>query len=133
MSDKPLITDEEYSKEVRSHSDYLNWIFGLSTMFLSIECLQFNSPWRAAVVGLAAVVPMYAYAFSSFPTSLKILRRLHAETSDAGVEAELRRIESKFHGWKVLFTNAILWLSLALYLLVLFSFTFESQISWIKA
>ena len=76
MSSKPLITDAEYAAEVKSHSDYLNWIFGVTTFFLAVACLQFVTPWRPAVVCLGAVVPMYAYAFANLPMSLKVLRKL---------------------------------------------------------
>jgi len=129
VSSKPLITDEEYAREVKVHSDYLNWVFGLSTIFLSVACLQFNTPWKAAVVCLVAIVPMYAYAFRSFPVSLKVLRRLYAETKDVALKSELQRLERKYHGWRVLFTNGILWLALLLYLSILFAWF---PATWVK-
>jgi hypothetical protein len=118
---RPLITDEEYAQEVKKHADYLNWVFGLSTIFLSISCLQFQTPWRAAVVCLGAVVPMYVYAFASFPRSLRVLRKLYAETKDPEVKARAKELERKFHGWRVIFTLFILWFALALFFSVLFS------------
>ncbi len=118
---QPLITDEEYAMEVKKHADYLNWVFGLSTIFLSISCLQFQTPWRAAVVCLGAVVPMYAYAFASFPRSMRVLRKLYAETQDPEVKARVNDLERKFHGWRIVFTLFILWFAIALYITVLFS------------
>ena len=118
---KLLITDEEYAAEVKKHTDYLNWVFGLSTIFLSVSCLQFQTPWRAAVLCLGAVVPMYIYAFASFPRSMRVLRKLHVETKDPEVRARVKELEHKFHGWRVIFTLFILWFAIALYLSVLFS------------
>jgi hypothetical protein len=133
MNNKPLISDEEYAKEVKSHSDYLNWVFGVSTIFLAVACLQFPTPWRAAVVCLGAVVPMYLYAFASFPASLKVLRRLYRETKDESVKETIQHLEKKFHGWRVIFTNFILWFGLALFLFVLASDSFQPFLQWIKA
>lgn len=133
MPSKPLITDEEYAREVKSHSDYLNWVFGVSTIFLAIACLQFATPWRAAVICLGAVAPMYVYAFASFPVSLKVLRKLYAETKDPEVKKTVTHLERKFHGWRVIFTNFILWFGLALYLVVLFSDGLKPFVLWVKA
>lgn len=133
MVSKPLLSDEEYAKEVRSHSNYLNWIFGLSTNFLAIACLQFATPWHAAVICLSAVAPMYFYAFASFPTSLKVLRRLYKETKSEEVKNTINHLQRKFHGWRVIFTNLILWLGLVLYFAVLFSDSFKPFVVWAKA
>lgn len=133
MSNKPLITDEEYEMEVKSHSYYLNWIFGVSTIFLAIACLQFATPWRPAVICLGAVIPMYFYAFASFPISLKVLRKLYAETKNPEVKNNITHLERKYHGWRVIFTNFILWFGLALYLVVLFSDNKWPFILWVKA
>ena len=127
-----LISDQEYAKEVEVHSNYLNWIFGLSTIFISISCLQFQSPWRAAVVGLVAVMPMYFYAFASLPVSLKVLRKLYSETKEQELKVRIEQLEKKFHGWRVIFTNAILWLGLILYGFTIFSFNWPSALEWIK-
>ena len=133
MNNKPLISDEEYAKEVKSHSHYLNWVFGVSTIFLAIACLQFPTPWRAAVICLGAVVPMYLYAFASFPASLKVLRQLYNETKDENVKNTIQYLEQKFHGWRVIFTNFILWFGLALFIFVLASDSFQPFLQWIKA
>ena len=134
MSDKPIITDEEYAREVKAHLDYLNWVFGISTLFLSIACLQFKTPWHAAVICLIAVVPMYIHAFVNFPTSLKTLRKLYKETNSAEIKKILDHLERKYHGFKAIYSTATLWLSLFLYLFVLFSFVpgFSPFLTWIQ-
>ncbi|MGP1715861.1 MAG: hypothetical protein ACTS9Y_01665 [Methylophilus sp.] len=132
MNNKPLITDEEYAQEVKSHFDYLNWVFGASTTFLAIACLQFPTPSRAAILCLGAIIPMYIYAFSSFPVSLKVLRKLYAETKDENVKKIIQHLEKKYHGWNVIFTNFILWFGLALFLFVLASDLFQGPLQWIK-
>lgn len=133
MNKKPLITDAEYANEVKLHSDYLNWVFGISTIFLSLACLQFPTPWRAAIICLGAVLPMYFYAFASFPASLKVLRSLYKETKDESVKSTIKHLEKKFHGQRVIFTNFILWFGLALFLFVLGSEYFQPLLQWIKA
>ncbi|MFA6011737.1 MAG: hypothetical protein WC799_17235 [Desulfobacteraceae bacterium] len=135
MKNKLLVTDEEYAKEVKSHSDYLNWVFGLSTIFLSISCLQFPIPWRPALVCLFAIIPMYIYAVASFPVSLKILRELYKETKDKEVKNIIAHLESRFHGWRIVYTNLILMIGLLLYVAVLLSASphLEPVLKWIKA
>lgn len=136
MNNKPLIPDEEYAREVKTYSDYLNWMFGISTIFLSVSCLQFATPWRAALVCLGAVVPMYACAFASIPKSLKALRKLYAETKDQEIKDKIVHLERKFHGWRVFFTNFILWFSLVLYIIVLSSAKIQASqafVQWVKA
>jgi len=133
MFKNSLVTDEEYAKEVKSHSDYLNWVFGVSTIFLAIACLQFATPSRAAVICLGAIVPMYVYALTSLPVSLNALRTLYSETRDAEVKEITVRLELKFHGWQVIYTNFILWYGLVIYILVLFSDFFKPFVNWVKA
>ena len=131
---KPLISDEEYAKEAKSQSDYLNWIFGVTTFFLTLTCLQFNTPWKVAVICLGSVIPMYIYAIACLPISLRVLRALNRETKDPEVQQILAHLERKFHGLGVVYTNAILWISLLFFLTVLFSFDQRLQplILWIK-
>jgi len=121
-STRPLLTETEYEVEARGHVEWLNWIFGITTFFLALTALQFNSPWKIAVVGLPLFVSMYIHAFRSFPPSLIALRdlvRKHPERLDL---AELqKRLERRFHGWRAVMRLAPFWIGLVLYVVVLFS------------
>ena len=133
MSDKPLITDEEYAKEVKSQSDYLNGVFGVSLIFLTIECLQFATPWHAAVICLGAVIPMYFLAFKNLPKTMTVLKELRKETNDDEVQKTIAYLERKFHGWRVIFTHFTLWFGLLIFTVVLFSAECPELVKWIKA
>lgn len=81
---------------------------------------------------------MYAYAFINMPQSLKTLRKLREEVKNDESQhreicALISHIESKFHGWNVVLRHIPLWLALALYFCVLFSFKDNvSFILWFK-
>ena len=136
---RPLVTDIEYKTEAHKQAEWLNWVFAVVTFSLCIECLQFANPWRIATLGLGLVVPMYAYAFISFPPSLCALRKLRSEVQDdtrqhQEIDALIKHFETKYHGWIVIVRHLPLWLSLVIYLLILFSFTEPfSAILWFKA
>ncbi|MFC5491302.1 hypothetical protein [Dokdonella soli] len=115
-----LLTEREYAIEARIHMDWLCWIFGLTTFLLSITALQFTTPWKIALLGLGAVIPMYVHAFRSFPPSLYALRQL-AREGNAEAKNIAIFIEKKYHGWSAVRTSSIAWISLALYVSVLFS------------
>lgn len=135
----PLVSDREYQMEARAQAEWLNWVFAIVTFTLSVACLQFPTPWRAALLCLFLVLPMYAYAFFNMPQSLKTLRKLRDEVKSDEIQhkeisALIRHIESKFHGWNVLLRHIPLWFSLALFFCVLFSFKQSfSFILWFKA
>lgn len=133
MSNQLLITDSEYALEAKDYSDYLNWVFGASTFFLSISCLQFPVPWRAAVVCLGVVVPMYIYALISFPRSLRALRTLYKETKNSEVKSSIKHLEAKFHGWRFFVSNSIAFIAILLFLSVLASERWPFIVMWVKA
>jgi hypothetical protein len=136
---RPLVTDIEYQKEARKQTEWLNWVFAIVTFSLCIECLQFASPWRIAMMGLGLVVPMYVYAFLSFPPTLGALRKLRREIQNdpkqhQEVDALVKYFENRYHGWIAAFRLLPLWLALGIYLLILFSFAKPfSAILWFKA
>ena len=116
-----LLSESELAAEAKAHSDWLNWIFAVSTATLAIGALQFQHPWRVALLGLVVVVPMYFFAFFSFPASLRALREICRDTRDEEARKLLKYYESKYFGFSALYRNAALWLALSLYAIVLFS------------
>jgi predicted cobalt transporter CbtA len=129
-----LLPEGEMAAEAKVHSDWLNWIFAVSTATMAITALQFQHPWRVALLGLVVVVPMYFFAFVSFPASLRALREICQDTKDSEATKLLKYYESKYFGWSALYRNAGLWLALALYVTVLFSRTEPcSKVLWFAA
>ena len=121
-----LLSSAEYKAKAENHTQWLCWIFGLTTILMAIAALEFPSPWRIAWLGLSAIVPMYVYAFTGHPEELRVLRELAKDqgASDRAVAAQrLKEVEVEFHGWRTALRMAILWIALVLYIAVCFSFT----------
>ena len=120
-----LVSSNEYRKKAESHTEWLCWIFGITTIVIAITALSFPSPWRVAWLGLVAVIPMYVRAFTGVPEELKLLRALAKDRSAADREVaatRVREIEKEFHGWRTARRMLVLWLALALYACVCLSF-----------
>jgi hypothetical protein len=114
-----LVKDHEYAREATAQADWLNWIFAVTTFALTLACLQFKSPQRAALLCLVIFVPMYWHAFHNIPASLRALRDLERETKDPRVAAEIKYLMSKFHGWRAIPRNLALLLAPVVYSIVL--------------
>jgi hypothetical protein len=114
-----LIKDHEYFYEVRLQSNWLNWIFAITTFTITLSCLQFNTPWKPASLALIVILPMYIHAYKSIPESLKALRKLKSETNNPNIDAEIKYLEKKFHGWTSLVRHVIMYAALFLYFSVL--------------
>lgn len=130
-----LLTFSEYQAKAETHLQWLCWVFGLTTILIAIAALQFPSPWKAAWLGLTAVIPMYLYAFTGQPQELRILRRLAQNKNDPSCgEAHglLKKIEREFHGAKIAARLHILWIAILLYGTVCLSFAKPfSAILWV--
>lgn len=133
---KNIVTDKEYAIEAEKHSEFVNYIFGITVFGLSLTCLQFKEPWRIGVLCLIIVVPLYIVTFVRFPSSLQALRSLAREfPNDNQLKGTLRTLESRFHGWKATPRYAIFWVSLTLYVFIVGSSTFPQLqlfIRWLQ-
>jgi hypothetical protein len=116
-----LLTEQEYAAESKVHRDWLNWVFGITTFLYAVAALQFPSPWKMCLLGLALWIPMYIHAFTSIPSSLGALRQLASEGSGEAKDI-LRVIESRHMGLRAVLKAFVLWASWILYISVLLSF-----------
>ncbi|MEN1943211.1 hypothetical protein WCE55_05025 [Luteimonas sp. MJ293] len=136
---RSLIKENEYAAEAAKHVDWVNWIFSITVFLFAITALQFNSPWKICLVGLLIIVPMYVYAFRSFPPSLVALRQLVKEDPGNEELSKLKvHLERKYHGWRAALSVSPLWISIAFYLFVMASGAekfalLHPAISWLQA
>lgn len=134
-----LIKENEYAAEAAKHVDWINWIFSITVFLFAITALQFKSPWKICLIGLLIVIPMYIYAFRSFPPSLVALRQLAKESPNNEELSSLKiHLEQKYHGWRAALAVSPLWISMAFYIFVMASgvdcFAFlRPAITWLQA
>jgi hypothetical protein len=119
-------TEAEYAEEVRSHSNWLNWIFGIFTFSTALACLQFANPSKVAIVSLVMVLPMYVFAFTNLPVTLRTLRKRRNALPNEHprrkrLEVLIAYLEKKYHGPRVVAENAVLWIALLCYVFVIAS------------
>lgn len=130
---RDLITEKEYAVEAARHSEFANLVFGVLLFTISLTCLQFNHPTRAALVSLVVVLPLYVTAIVRFPASMWTLRKLLDQDRDnKELAALVKELNRKFHGWRALPKFTILIGSLVFYALVLFSDGMP-LLQWVKA
>jgi hypothetical protein len=127
-------TYADYEKEAEVYYEWANWVFGLSTFLFAITALQFKSPWRIAALGLIVIVPMFLSVPRRQPP-LRMKLRMQAINGDKKINQLLDRVETNLYGLRAAFRHPLVLSSVALYLIVLFSWApiFSGLVAWFQA
>ena len=92
MSD--LINKKKYDAEIESITSYLNQVFGVLVFTISLACLGFPSPQKAALFSLPIILILFGLA-----PQVKELRLVHTLIKDHDDEEEKKMFEQEYQGF----------------------------------